>query len=127
MFAPLQQSMVLATSPAAERGKRLGLMTSIAAFATVLASLLVNFLTPHIQMRNTLLVAAVFAFVGSLVQLISRKGERADIRKGMVFKWQYKSYYGLTLLAGSRRQINFTFARMLLVIAFGVPVTAIRS
>ncbi len=127
LFAPLQQSMVLSTSPADERGKRLGIMTSIAAFATVLASLLVNFLTPQIQMRNTLLVAAVFAFVGSLVQLISRKGERADIRKGMVFKWQYKSYYGLTLLAGSRRQINFTFARMLLVIAFGVPVTAMAA
>ncbi len=127
LFAPLQQSIVLSTSPANERGKRLGVMTSIAAFATVLASLLVNFLAPHIQMRNTLFVAAGVAFIGAVIQLFSRQEERADIRKGMVFKWPYKSYYGLTLLAGSRRQINFTFARMLLVVALGVPVTTMAA
>lgn len=127
LYGPVQNSMLLRTSSPGERGKRLGTMTSIAAFATVLASLLVKWITPYSGVRNMLYFAAAFGFAGAAVQALSRRADRTDIRKGVVFKWQYMSYYGLTLLSGSRRQINYTFARMLLVLTYGVPVTTMAT
>lgn len=123
LYSPVQNSILLRTSDPRERGRRLGAMSSIAALATVLASLLVRWLVPSLGVRTVLTVAAVLALAGAAVQFLNSRGERTDIRKGMVFKWEYKSYYWLTLLAGSRRQINYTFAKMALVMLFGVPVT----
>lgn len=127
LYGPVQNSILLRTSEPGERGKRLGTMTSIAAFATVLASLMVRWITPYSGVRNILYVAAAFGFAGAAVQALSRRTDRTDIRKGMVFKWKYKTYYGLTLLSGSRRQINYTFAKMLLVVIYGVPLTTMAT
>ncbi|MDP3486416.1 MAG: MFS transporter, partial [Bacillota bacterium] len=116
LYGPVQNSILLRTAEPNERGRRLGAISAIAALATVLSTLLVRFLAPAIGLRSMLTLAAVLAVVGAAVQFFSRQGgERTDIRRGMVFKWRYKSYYWLTLLAGSRRQINWTFAKMALV------------
>lgn len=128
LYGPVQNSILLRTAAPNERGRRLADISAIAALATVLATLLVRFLTPVIGIRNMLTLAAVLAVVGAAVQFLSRQGgERTDIRRGMVFKWQYKSYYWLTLLAGSRRQINYTFAKMALVLLYGVPLTTMAT
>lgn len=128
LYTPVQNSILLRTSEPNERGRRLGAISAIAALATVLSTLVVRFFAPSVGLRPMLTWAAILALVGAAVQYLSRQsGERTDIRKGMVFKKQYKSYYWLTLLAGSRRQINWTFAKMALVLLFGVPVTTMAT
>ncbi|KAF0193970.1 MAG: major facilitator superfamily protein [Bacillota bacterium] len=128
LYGPVQNSILLRTAELNERGRRLGAISAIGALATVLATLLVRFLVPFIGVRSVLTLAAVLAVAGAAVQFLSRQsGERTDIRRGMVFKWQYKSYYWLTLLAGSRRQINYTFAKMALVLLYGVPLTTMAT
>lgn len=128
LYGPVQNSILLRTAEPNERGRRLGAISAIAALATVLSTLLVRFLAPAIGLRSMLTLAAVLAVVGAAVQFFSRQGgERTDIRRGMVFKWRYKSYYWLTLLAGSRRQINWTFAKMALVLLYGVSYTTMAT
>jgi len=119
LYGPVQNSILLRTSAPKERGQRLGIITSIAALASLLAFLLVLWLQPLIGFRPLLMIAGILAFIGAAVQALSRRSEKAEIRKGMVFKWEYLSYYGLTLLGGSRRQINYTFAKLALVTILG--------
>lgn len=128
LYGPVQNSILLRTGEPNERGRRLGAISAIGALATVLATLLVRFLSPSMGVRSMLTLAAVLAVAGAAVQFLSRQGvERTDIRRGVVFKWHYKSYYWLTLLAGSRRQINHTFAKMALVLLYGVPLTTMAT
>ncbi len=128
LYTPLQNSILLRTSGPNERGKRLGTMNSIMAAATVAAALLVGWLVPIVGFRNILMLAAFMSMIGAGVQALSKRAEKAEVKtRGLVFKWKYISYYGLTLLGGSRRQINHTFARMALVVLYGVPVTTMAA
>lgn len=125
---PLQNSILLRTSGPNERGKRLGTINSVLAAATVTAALLVGWLVPKIGFRNILIIAAVMSMIAAAVQALSKRAQKAEVKtRGLVFKWKYLSYYGLTLLGGSRRQINHTFARMALVVLYGVPVTTMAA
>ncbi|MDP3058251.1 MAG: hypothetical protein Q8N36_02200, partial [bacterium] len=98
LYFPVQSSILLRTSAPNERGRRLGTLNSIAAAATVCASLLVRWLAPLSGMRSIIFWAAAMALVGAGVQAVARRSDKVNIRRGMVFKWSYKSYYGLTLL-----------------------------
>ncbi|HSL93502.1 MAG TPA: MFS transporter [Bacillota bacterium] len=128
LYTPLQNSILLRTSGPNERGRRLGTMNSIMAAATVIAALLVGWLVPIIGFRSILMIAAFMSMVGAAVQALSKRTGMAEVKtRGLVFKWKYISYYGLTVLGGSRRQINHTFARMALVVLYGVPVTTMAA
>jgi MFS family permease len=119
--------MVLRTSKPHERAMRLGVLNSVTAFAAVLATLFVWQFNRVLSYRNFFFVAAIICFIGAGVILIARRGEKAEIRRGAVFRWHYKDYYILTLLAGSRRHMNATFATFALVQLGHVPVTVMST
>lgn len=134
LYFPLQSAMVMKVSKQSERAARLGTLNSVAAFATLSATLLVRSLTPVLtdlqgmfNYRIMFRVAAVIALLGGVFQLSLRRGGKADLRKALVFRWQYKTYYILTFLAGSRRHMNQTFATLALVSLHGVDVGTIAT
>ncbi len=127
LFSPVQSSMVLRISKPNERAMRLGILNSVTAFAAVLATLFVWQFNRILSYRNYFFVAAIICFVGAGVILVARRGEKAEIRRRAVFRWEYMDYYILTLLAGSRRHMNATFATFALVQLGHVPVTVMST
>lgn len=127
LFSPVQSSMVLRISKPDERAMRLGILNSVTAFAAVLATLFVWQFNRILSYRDFFFVAAIVCFVGAGVILVAQRGEKAEIRRAAVFRWKYMDYYILTLLAGSRRHMNATFATFALVKLGHVPVTVMST
>lgn len=127
LYFPLQSSMVLKTSSPGERASRLGSLNSVTAMATVAATLLVRFMAGKVSMRSMFIVAAGIAVIGAVFQTLVKRGGKANLRKSVVFKWKYKSYYILSLLGGSRRHMNQTFAVFALVSLFNVSLATIST
>jgi predicted MFS family arabinose efflux permease len=127
LYFPLQSAMVLKTSSPGERASRLGSLNSVTALATVAATLMVRFMDGKVNMRSMFIVAACIAVSGAIFQALVKRGGKANLRKAMVFKWKYKSYYILSLLGGSRRHMNQTFAVFALVNLYDVSLTTIST
>lgn len=125
LYFPIQSAMVLKSSQPQERASRLGSLNSVTAFATVAATLMVRGMAPFFSYRVMFRVAAAIAIVGALFQLSLKRGGKTDLRRALVFRWRYKSYYTLSLLAGSRRHINQTFATFALVSLHNVNLASI--
>lgn len=69
------------------------------------------------RLPQVLIVATLVQSVGfhvwSVVQaLFNKLAPSSGRRARFVFNWQYGSYYILTMLAGARRHIVLTFARL---------------
>ncbi len=127
LYFPLQSAMVLKTSTSGERASRLGSLNSVTAMATVTATLLVRAMTNQVNMRVMFRVGAAIAICGAVFQALVKRGGKADLRRALVFKWKYKSYYVLSLLGGSRRHMNQTFAIFALVSLYGVNLATIST
>ncbi|MGI6358758.1 MAG: MFS transporter [Bacillota bacterium] len=127
LYFPLQSAMVLKTSASGERASRLGSLNSVTALATVTATLMVRAMTGQVSMRAMFRVGAAIAVCGAVFQALVKRGGKANLRKALVFKWKYKSYYVLSLLGGSRRHMNQTFAIFALVNLYGVNLATIST
>lgn len=127
LYFPLQSAMVLKTTSPGERASRLGSLNSVTALATVAATLMVRAMAGHVDIRGMFKVAAVIALSGAIFQAMVKRGGKANLKKSMVFKWKYKSYYILSLLGGSRRHMNQTFAIFALVSLYNVSLTTIST
>lgn len=127
LYFPLQSAMVLKTSAPGERASRLGALNSVTAMATVAATLMVRAMSGQVAMRSMFKVGAAIAVIGAVFQALVKRGGKADLRKALVFKWRYKSYYVLSLLGGSRRHMNQTFAVFALVNLYNVNLATIST
>lgn len=127
LFSPIQSAMVLRTAKPGERATRMGWLNSVNAAGAVAASLVVAGLTRYLNFsfQGIFLIAGIFAFVAAGVIFFARRGGEVAARKPMIFRWKYKDYYFLTLLAGARRHVCQTFAALLLVERFGRPTATI--
>ncbi|MGE5560230.1 MAG: MFS transporter [Chloroflexota bacterium] len=127
LFSPVQSSMILRTAGPGQRATRMGQLNSINAAGAVISAFLVWLLFPRIQYKGIFYVAAGIAFVAAGVIYFARREGKANLRKSIVFKWKYIQYYLLTLLGGSRRHINQTFAALLMVERFGCTPATIAT
>jgi len=124
LFYPAQSSIVMKTALPEERATRMGQMNSGAAAASLVSFLVVMMVSRSQGTNYSLLhlLAAVFAVVGGILVLTRPLPGTGSGRKPMNYDPKFMSYYILTLLGGSRRQITTTFAGYLLVESFGTPV-----
>lgn len=127
LFFPIQSSMILRTAGPGQRATRMGQLNSINAAGAVISAILVWSLFPRLRFTGTFYLAAIIAFVAAVVIYFARRDGKADLRKSVVFRWKYIDYYLLTLLDGSRRHINQTFAALLMVERFGCTPAVIGT
>ncbi|MDI6824992.1 MAG: MFS transporter [Bacillota bacterium] len=130
LFYPLQSAMVLRIATPQERATRLGQVNSVTAAASLLAMGTVLFLTRGLGFCNYpafFALAAGASCAGALV-LLSRRGNGGGrLRRPLVFRRAYMSYYLLTFLAGSRRHMYMTFAAFALVKIYHTPLTVMMT
>ena len=118
-------ALPLALAAGQESGRHLGRMGAIGAAATVLAFIMVLILGEHITYANYFTTAAFFIFAGGLCLLPMSPASTSHGRPRLLYRKEYRLFYGLTFLEGCRRQIFSTFALFALVQAYHVPIRAI--
>ena len=124
LFAPLSNGLILSQAKDGKRGKFMGQSNMVAAIGTLLATLLVLAIVKPVGLRNSFIPTGAMILVGAICLLLLRDKEEAP-RVRIVFCRRYLTYYTLTMLDGSRRQIFSTFALFLLVRIYHVDVRTI--
>jgi predicted MFS family arabinose efflux permease len=122
---PLQSAQALELTDSGRKAKRLGDLNSVSAFAGLLAMGFVYLVSTRLGFRQLFLVAALVTLGGAVVMILPPRARAADKPRGFVVRRRYLTYYGLTFLASSRRQIATTFAVFALVKLYGTPVRTI--
>ena len=129
LFMPLASSIGMELARKGQTGRRLGQLNSIRNFAAVLGSFLVflgfRFLGFTFQ-RSFVLIA-----VGLAVAAILMFAMKPDaVRKPATFlklQKEYRLFYILNILSGSRKQIFITFAPWVIVTIFKQPTQTIAT
>jgi len=117
----------LALAAGQESGRHLGRMGAIGAAATVLAFITVLTLGENVSYTTYFQVAALFIFAGGLCLLPMSPASTSPNRPRLLYRREYRLYYGLTFLEGCRRQIFSTFALFALVQVYHVTIEAIAA
>ncbi|MEW6547459.1 MAG: MFS transporter [Bacillota bacterium] len=126
LFYPLQSAMVLRIASPQERATRLGQVNSVTAAASLLAMGVVLFLTRGLGFYNYsafFALGAGAACAGALALYFQGGDGGGRLRRPLLFRRAYISYYVLTFLAGSRRHMYMTFAAFALVKLYHTPLT----
>ncbi len=118
----------LALASGQDSGRHLGRMVGVGAAGTVLAFLLVRPLAAHhLPYPYFFLLSAAFIFAGGLCLLPMSGASTTHNRPRLLYRREYRLYYGLTFLEGCRRQIFSTFALFALVQFWHVSVEGIAT
>lgn len=103
------------------RARRLGQLASGAAAAGLLGLGTVVFLSGTVSFQTQWLIAGSGPAVGAILSLplLKRMPKAHQVTKGWLFRWQYRSYYGLALLSATREMVTLTFVVFLLLREMG--------
>ncbi len=122
-FYPSNNSVVLMMVDKQDAPKTLGQLNSLGAVAALLATAVVYFLAGPLGYRMLFLAVGGLVAAGGLLLLpLSHEKGKLPARRKVVLRRQYRLYYALAFLMGSRRHIFTTFAIFLLVQKHGISV-----
>lgn len=129
LFLPLTSDIGMELAKEGNAGKRLGQLqgaTNLAAIAGSFAVFL-GFKYLNISFTSTYIVSAVFFVAGGLLIYAMQKNKPVPIATRFTFRKEYKLFYILSVLYGTRKQIFLTFAPWILVTVFKQPVQMIAT
>lgn len=129
LFMPLSATIGMELAREGQAGRRLGQLNAVRNIAAVLGSALVflgfRFLGMTFQHTFTL-AAAGFVIVAGLLFAMQR-GEAKPSALYLKLRREYRLYYLLAVLFGSRKQLFITFAPWVLVTVFRQPTQTIAT
>jgi len=120
LFLPLNQSIGMELAVEGQTGKRLGQFSAVANVAAIIGSFIIfiGFKFFNLNFRMSYLTAFLgFAAVAVLI-LLMKKDEPIPVKMKFQLRREYKLYYWLTVLYGTRKQLFLTFAPWVLVTVF---------
>jgi predicted MFS family arabinose efflux permease len=129
LFMPLASTIGMELARNGKTGQRLGQLNAIRNLATILGSFLVflGFKFLGFTYHHTFILAAL-GFAGAAVYLLGMKPEK--IQKPKLFlklRKEYRLYYILAILYGSRKQLFLTFAPWVIVTIFKQPTQTLAT
>lgn len=129
MYMPIASSIGMELAEEGKTGQRLGQLNAVRNLASILGSFIVylGFRFLHFDFEHTFALAAV-GFAVAAVFLFSMKPDVA--KPASVFLTihkEYRLYYILTILYGSRKQLFITFAPWVLVNIFQQPTQILAT
>lgn len=123
LWMTLSPVFTLNFAQADSKGRRLGQINSISAFASLTAMSFVFLTGRFIPFRTYYLIAGILPFIGAILVLRIPYRSKLDVDPpSLVFKREYMLYYILNFLEGSRRQVFATFALFVLTKVYKVPI-----
>jgi len=122
VWLTVQPGLTLTLSREGHHGHGLGLMSRYQSLAVMAGLLFVRLLAAPLGYGLTFAVAGAAVAAGCLYALRLSTPLRGALVQRLVFRPRYWRYYGLMLLDGGRRQVVQTFAILILIKEFQVPV-----
>ena len=120
LFLPLNQSIGMELAVKGEAGKRLGQLSAVANISMIIGSFFIFLGFKYFNLDFKMSYVAAFAGFMIVAFLISmmKKDEPVSMKMKFQLRKEYKLYYWLNILYGTRKQIFLTFAPWVLVTVF---------
>lgn len=120
LFLPLNQSIGMELAVKGETGKRLGQLSAVANVAMIIGSFAIFIGFKFLDLDFKVSYVAAFAGFITVAILISmmKKDEPVSMKMKFQIRKEYKLYYWLSILYGTRKQLFLTFAPWVLVTVF---------
>ncbi|MDD5457619.1 MAG: MFS transporter [Candidatus Margulisbacteria bacterium] len=129
LLLPLSSSIGMELAHKGQDGKRLGQMNSIRNLATILGSFFIflgfNFL--HLNFKISFIIAAVIYLSSAIFFYFMKPGKAHAPKLRLKLHKEYKLYYWLSILFGTRKQIFLTFAPWVLVTIYHKPTAVLAT
>jgi predicted MFS family arabinose efflux permease len=120
LFLPLNQSIGMELATEGQKGRRLGQFSAVANVAMIIGSfaIFIGFKFFNLNFKMSYVTAFLgFITVAVLISLM-KKDEPVPVKMKFQLRKEYKLYYWLSILYGTRKQIFLTFAPWVLVTVF---------
>lgn len=129
LFLPVSSTIGMELASEGKTGRRLGQLNAVRNLATILGSFLVflGFKYLGFTFEHTFSLAAL-AFLMAAVLLFGMRPERSPQRKTfLTLHKEYRLYYLLSILYGSRKQLFITFGPWVIVSVFNQPIQTMAT
>jgi predicted MFS family arabinose efflux permease len=129
LMMPVASSIGMELAHAGQTGRRLGQLNSIRNFAAVLGSFLVflGFRFLGFTFQYTFVMTAVGLGVAAILMFAMKPDAVKKPAKFLKLQKEYRLFYLLNVLSGSRKQIFLTFAPWVIVTIFKQPTETIAT
>ena len=120
LFLPLNQSIGMELATEGKTGKRLGQFSAVANVAMIIGSfaIFIGFKFLNLDFKMSYVVAFLGFFTVATLIFLMKEDEPVSARMKFQLRKEYKLYYWLSILYGTRKQIFLTFAPWVLVTVF---------
>jgi predicted MFS family arabinose efflux permease len=120
LFIPLNQSIGMELAADGQKGRRLGQFSAVANIAMIIGSFAIFIGFKYFSLDFQ--ISYIFAFLGfltvSILLYMMTKDEPYSARTKFQLRKEYRLFYWLNILYGTRKQIFLTFAPWVLVTVF---------
>lgn len=129
LFMPLSTSIGMELAHENQTGRRLGQLNAVRNFATVLGSFLVfiGFRFLHFNFSISYLLASVGLGIASILMVTMKPGLAQKPAGYLTLHKEYRLFYILNILSGSRKQIFLTFGPWVIVTILKQPTQTIAT
>jgi predicted MFS family arabinose efflux permease len=129
LFMPISPTIGMQLAEPGRTGQRLGQLNAIRNFAAILGSFTVflGFRYLGFTFQHTFVLAAVGLTIAAVLMFAMRTADRQPPRLYLQLHREYRLYYILASLHGSRKQLFITFAPWVLVTIFQQPTQILAT
>jgi predicted MFS family arabinose efflux permease len=129
LFIPLTSSIGMEMAHEGQTGRRLGQFNAIRNFATILGSFLVflGFRFLGFTFQHTYVLTAIGLGAAAVLMFLMKPDIPKKPKTFLKLHKEYRLYYILNILTGSRKQIFITFAPWVIVTIFKQPTQTIAT
>jgi predicted MFS family arabinose efflux permease len=128
-FMPLASTIGMELARQGKAGQRLGQLNAVRTVAAILGSgmVFVGFRFLGMTFQHTYILAAVGFAIGAALLFTMQPGQSKPATQFLRLRREYRLYYLLAVLYGSRKQLFITFAPWVLVTIFKQPTQTIAT
>lgn len=129
IFIPLQSSIGMDLAKSGKEGRRLGQLLSIRSLSIIVgsAAVFVGFKFFNFNFKSSFLMGAIALFVGATAILFMKPVPATPAKTHLRLHKEYRLFYWLNILFGTRKQLFLTFGPWVLVTVYNQPTEIIAS
>jgi predicted MFS family arabinose efflux permease len=129
LFLPTNQSIGMELAKEGQTGRRLGQLSGIANISAIIGSftILLGFKYFNLNFQLSYIVAFLGFLTVSILIFMMQKNQPSTAKAKLKLRKEYKLFYWLTILYGTRKQIFLTFAPWVLVTVFKQKTQAVAT
>jgi predicted MFS family arabinose efflux permease len=129
LFMPINTSITMELAREGQTGKRLGQLNAVRNTAMIAGSffIIIGFKYLHFNFRAAFLIAALFYLIAATILCTMDPGNSQKAGLHLKLYKEYRLYYWLSILFGTRKQIFLTFAPWVLVTIFHQPTAMLAT